>query len=139
MSDKDDRKGMAEGLGILDVKAALEDVFKGCDVKTPGVGNNSHHAEVKFNEYEIRVILSGTRSPTRDIHFRFMQRIKPAGRSKLIKVLITEMSTQDPKELMKAIRGSREYLLGIVQAINRALKRKPVPQVLGIDDLLTGA
>jgi len=139
MSDKDDRKGMAEGLGILDVKAALEDVYKGCDVLCPRTLGGSHHAEGTFNEYEIRVILSGTRSKTRDIHFRFMQRIKPAGRKKATKLLITEMRTQDPKELMKAIRGSREYLLGIVQAINRALKRKPVPQVLGIDDLLTGA
>ncbi len=135
MTDDDDSKP----LGILDVKALLEDVFKGCDVQCPNSMGGSFHAEVNFNEYEIRVILVGRRnSGDRDLHFRFLQRIVPAGQKRVTKVLISELRTKDEAELIKAIRGAKEYLLGVVEAINRALKRKPVPQVRDINDLLRG-
>jgi len=135
MSDDND-----ETLGIGDVKALLEDVFKGCDVEaSPDALIGSFHAEVKFNEYEVRVILSGRRgTEKRSMHFRFLQKILPAGKKRPVKVLISELHTKDDKELLRAIRGSKEYLLGVVQAINSALKRKPVPQVRDIDGLLRG-
>jgi hypothetical protein len=135
MSDDQEEKP----IGIGDVKAALEDVFKGCDVETPYAMDCSFHAEVKFDEYEIRIILSGRRSgPDRRYHFRFLQKIVPSGKRRATKLIINEVRTTDEAELLVAIRDAKEYLLGIVHAINRALKRKPVPQVRGVADLLRG-
>lgn len=126
-----------KGIGILDVKAALEDVFKGCDVVTPRTMVGSFHAEVKFDEYEVRVILS-KRGNERDIHFRFLQKVVTKTGRKPTKVLINEVRTTDPKKLGLAIRDAKEYLLGISQAITRALRPKPVPQVRDISDLIRG-
>ncbi len=132
-------KDQDDPLNILDIKAALEMVYLGCTVECPYSMGGSSHAELKFNEYEIRVILSGShRGPDRQIHFRFLQRIRPAGKKRPIKVLIHELHTKDDRELIRAIKGSKEYLLGVMQAINQALKRRPVPQVRTIDDLLKG-
>jgi len=133
MEEKDDY------IKIGDVKAALEDVFKGCTVTTPStMGSRSFVAELSFDEYEIRVILSGKRGPERDIHFRFLQKVVPSGQVRPTKLIINEVRTTDPKELVRAIRGAREYLLGIVQAINRALKRKPGITTTCVEDLLRG-
>ena len=133
MGDSEDK-----GLCIQEVRAILEGVYKGCLVDVlGGVGGNSFHAQVNFNEYEIRVILSGPRTKTRSINFRFMQRVKGPGR-KPIKIVINEVRTQDPAELLVAIRHSKEYLLGIIHSINRAFKRKQAPQVHDIEDLMLG-
>ena len=128
------------GISIAEVRSALESVFKGCLVETPHALGGCHHAELKFNEYEVRVILGGERrgNPDRPIHFRFMQKVAASGR-KPIKVMINEVQTTDPKVLATAIRDAKEYLLGIVQSINQALKRKPVKQILDVDDLLMGS
>ena len=133
-----DLKEEEKGVGILDVKAALEDAFKGCDVRTPNAMMGSFHAEVKFDEYEIQVILSGKRGTERSIYFRFQQRVKSSGRKRSTKVLINEVKTTNPKDLAIAIRDAKEHLLGIVQAIQRALKPRPVSKVRDIDDLLRG-
>jgi len=123
--------------GTQDVKAALEDVFKGCSAKhTTALG--SYHVELSFHEYEIRIILDGRVDRTWDYNFRFMQRVKGPGR-KPVKFIINEVHTRDPVELLRAIRGAKEYLLGIVHCINCALKRKPVPQISDIEDLLLGS
>lgn len=127
-----------KGVGILDVKAALENAFQGCDVRTPNAMRGSFHAVVKFDEYEIQVILSGKRGLERNIYFRFQQRLAPAGRKRSTKVLINEVKTTDPRDLAIAIRDAKEHLLGIVQAIQRALRPKSVPRVRGIEDLLRG-
>jgi len=124
-------------IGILDVKAALEDAFKGCDVVCPS-SQGGHHAEVKFDEYEIRVILSGRRAPNRPIHFRFMQRIVTKVGRRPTKVLLNEVRTTDPKVLAIAIRDAKEYLLGIVQAIQKALKPRPTMRTTAVDDLFFG-
>ena len=131
MSDNSDRM-----FGAYDVKAVLEETFKGCRVKvTPSMGG-SLHAEMAFDEYEIRVIMSGRVGEPKKIHYRFLQKVKRPGTVKSTKVFLNEIHTQDPQELMKAIRDAKEYLLGIVHAINKALRRPTVPQVREIDDLL---
>jgi len=126
-----------EPMSILDVKAVLEDVFKGCTVTSPNAMMGSYHAEVRFDEYEVRVIMTGSRlSPKREMHFRFLQRIVPFGQKREQKVLISEVHTKDEEELVRAIRGCKEYLLGVIQSIDRALRHKPVSQVRGVEDLL---
>lgn len=126
-----------EELGILDVKAQLENVFKGCEVVTPYAGTSGYHATVIFYEYEVRVILAGSRASDRPIHFRFMQRAKGKGKgNKVTKFIINEMTTTDPKELTQAINDAKEYLLGIVHAIKSAFTEKPVARTTGIADLL---
>lgn len=126
-----------EGLGILEVKSHLEQVFKGCNVVVPATMGGSHHASVSFYEYEIRIILSGRRVPGRPIHFRFMQRAKDQ-KGRTTKFIINELKTTNPQELTKAINEAKEYLLGIVYAIKSAFADKPVERTASISDLLRG-
>jgi hypothetical protein len=123
---------------IRDIAAEMEDVFKGCSIDTPYTMGSSTVAEVKFDEYEIRVIRTGGGVASQAFNFRFLQKIMPPGKRSPIKFLHKDLRTTDPKELIRAIRGAKEYLLGVVQSINRALKRKPVSQVRGVEDLLGG-
>lgn len=131
--DEDDK-----GLDVPDVKLALEQVFQGCTAETPSTMDGSRHVTVAFHEYEIRVILTGPCAPDRLIHFRFTQRIRPkAGRSP-IRVTHQEFQTKNPKELLSAIREAKEYLLGQVMTLQRALKPPPGPKpVLSVDDLFS--
>jgi|SRR3989344_5280148 len=135
MSDDTNQDDEDQGPGILDVKVALETVFKGCKVHLlPSLGG-SFHAELSFYEYEIRVILSGLRAKDRKIHYRFIQRVgQPEGR-KPTKRMILEIETTDPDQLVKAIEDTKAHLLGIVYAITKALRPPNVPRVSGIDDL----
>lgn len=121
-------------INIYDVEAALEKTFKGCTARVPD-SLGGHHILLKFIEYEIRVILSGSPAkPT--IHFRFTQRVVPKKGQKPIRVLINEVRTTKPDDLLTAIRDAKEYLLGISQAIQQVLKPKPVPMTRGVGDLL---
>ena len=129
----DDKKELV-GLGILDVQEALENTFKGCDVKTSG-GIGSFHASVEFDEYRIRVILSGRRSEERNIHFRFMQESKGRGRH-ATKRMINEVKTTKPEDLVRAVADAKSHLLGVAHAIQAAFKPKPVDRVKTIDDLM---
>jgi len=130
MSDDEEDKGP----NILDVAAYLEDIFKGCEV-IKSHGTSSYHASVSFDEYRLRVILSGRRAKDRDIHFRFWQESKGTGRHATKRVL-SEVKTTDPKELMDAIKDAKAHLLGLVHAIQTAFKPKPVKSVRTIDDLM---
>ena len=123
-----------KGIGILDVKSVLVDVFKGCDVKTTH-GTSSYHAEVLFDEYSVRIILSGPRSPDRPIYFRFMQESKGRGRSR-VKRVINEVRTTNPDDLLTAIKDCKAHLLGVAHAIQAAFKPRPVATIRTIDDLM---
>jgi len=127
-----------KGLGILEVKAYLQSIFKGCDVEVPRTMLGSQHATVSFYEYEIRIILSGRREPGRPIHFRFMQRAKGKG-GRVTKFVLDEVRTTDPAVLKEAILDAKGHLLGIVHAIKSALSDKPVPRINDINDLFKGA
>lgn len=129
--DEDDK-----GIDLLDVKAALERVFQGCSVSMPSAMGGSHHAEVSFSDYEVRVILTGPRAPDRPIHFRFMQRITPKAGQRPIKVIHNEIQTRNPKDLLIAIRDAREYLQGQAQMISKALNPPPAPSpIRTVDDI----
>jgi hypothetical protein len=138
-NDDDDDCGVttSKGVGILDVKLALEKTFQGCRVHLPPTLAGSFHAEVTFSEYEVRVILTGPREGDRTFNYRFMQRIEHEGR-KPTKRMILEVDTKDPAELIQAIEDTKAHLLGVVFAINRALKPITPPRMGGVDDLLKG-
>lgn len=124
-----------KGVGIQDVKLALEKTFQGCRVHLPPTLAGSFHAEVSFFEYEVRVILTGPRTGDRTFNYRFMQRIEHEDK-KPTKRMILEVDTKDPAELIQAIEETKAHLMGIVFAINKALRPPNVPQVRGVDDLL---
>jgi len=114
---------------------ALRDTFKGCDVEqSKGVGMSSHHCTVTFDVYEVRIIMSRIQNDgTRNMQFRFMQRLVFRGRS--TKVIINEVHTKYPKHIFTAIKEAKGHLLGCVHAIHRALNEKPVSKVSTVDDL----
>jgi len=124
---------------IRDIAAEMEDVFKGCHVDTPYTMGTSTVAEVKFDEYEIRIIRTGGGVDSQKFNFRFLQKVVPPGQRSPIKILHRDLRTTDPKVLVQAIRSVKEHLLGTVQSINQALKRKPVALTRGIEDLLDKA
>lgn len=123
-----------KGVNILDVKVALEEVFKGCKVEMSHVVG-SQHAKVSFDEYEVRVILSGSRAVDRSKHLRFMRRIKQKPPRKPIKQTIMDIATKDEAEFVQALKDVRAYLLGIVQAIQHALKPPHQRDIDGIEAL----
>lgn len=126
------------GLGILDVKLALEKVFQGVRVSTPTALKGSFHAEASFYEYEVRVILFGERTDDRRMHYRFMQRVEQPGERKPTKRMILEVQTTDPEELLKAIDDTKAHLLGVVYAITKALRPPTVQRTNSVDDLFRG-
>ncbi len=123
------------GLGILDVKLALEKVFQGVRIGMPPALSGSFHAVALFYEYEVRVILFGERTEDRKMHYRFMQRVEQPGDRKPTKRMILEVQTTDPAELLKAIDDTKAHLLGVVYAITKALRPPTVPRMRGVDDL----
>ena len=124
-----------KGIGILDVKAALEKAFQGVKVATPPTMGGSFHAELSFYEYEIRVILTGPRDEARKINFRFQQKVTQPGERKPTKRLITDLNTTDPEELWQAIDDTKAYLLGIVFAITKALRPPNADRTNSVEDL----
>lgn len=126
------------GLGILDVKAHLENVFKGCKVFTPPSMGGSFHAEVSFFEYEIRVILSGKRAVDRKIHYRFMQRVEHPSTRKPTKRMILEVEVTSEAGFVQAVDDTKAHLMGIVFAITKAMRPPNVPRINGIEDLFKG-
>jgi hypothetical protein len=124
-----------EGIGIRDVKVALERTFPGVDVTCPNSMGGSFHANISFFEYSIRVILTGRRNADRGINFRFMQESKGPG-NRTTKRIINEFQTTDPKVLQRGIAEAKEHLLGVTQAIRAALRPKPVQTTRSVADLL---
>jgi len=126
------------GLGIGDVKLALEKVFQGVRVGSPPAMKGSFHAVVLFYEYEVRVILFGERTADRRMHYRFMQRVEQPGERKPTKRMILEVETTDPEELLQAIEDTKAHLLGVVAAITRALQPPTVRRTTSVDDIFRG-
>jgi hypothetical protein len=126
------------GLSIMDVKAHLENVFKGCQVVIPTSLGGSFHAEVSFFEYEIRVILSGKRAVDRKIHYRFQQRVEHPSTRKPTKRMITEIEMNSEAEFIQAVEDTKAHLMGIVFAITKAMRPPNVPRIVGIEDLFKG-
>ena len=121
-------------IGIMDIKVALEKVFKGCKVSLPS-SLAGFHAELSFYEYEIRVILTGERAKGRKMHYRFQQKVQQPGERKPTKRVIIEREMTEPAELLKAIDDTKAHLMGIVYAVTRALKEPTANRMHGIDDL----
>ena len=141
MTDDWDEDGLPvdePGLGIGDVKLALEKVFQGVRVGLPPAMKGSFHAVVVFYEYEVRVILFGERTADRRMHYRFMQRVEQPGERKATKRMILEVQTTDPDELLKAIEDTKAHLLGVVYAITKALRPPTVTRTNSVDDLFRG-
>lgn len=123
---------MNSGFGILDAQAAMEKIFPGCTVEKPITTGHSFIAEIRFYEYEIRVILFGGKSPNRDIHYRFLQR--PGGERH--KIILKEVYTDDPEELLQALRETRSHVMGVLHALHSALMPKGVPKIESVDAML---
>jgi len=123
-------------LNMPTLVAALQRTFQGCDVEqSKGVGMTSHHCEVTFDVYNLRVIMSCIQDDgTRDMNFRFIQRVTI--RKRVTKVTIIERKTKDPQVILDSIKEVRALLLGSVYAIRAALNKKPIPCVQSVDDLL---
>lgn len=123
-----------EGINIRDVEAKMAEAFEGCVVKTPPSMGDSFHAEVAFDEFELRVILTGRRgTPERQMYLKFIQKM-PHGRKRVTRI-IKEVRTQDQDELFAAIRECRAHILGIVHALTSAIRKKRAPTHRGVGSL----
>lgn len=124
---------MPIGINIIDVRTALEDVFKGCNVETPESMGSSAHAEVHFSDYEVRVIL-GWAGKVQKIHYRFMQKIDQPNKP-MVKRRIQDLEVDGEEGLVAAIKETKAHLLGVVFAIQRALKPMTSPRTADMDNI----
>lgn len=126
------------GLGIMDVQAHLESVFKGCKVRTPNTVRGVFHAELAFYEYEIRVILQGMRTKDRKFHYRCMQRVEQSGDRRATKRVLQDVEGSSREEFFAAVANTKAHLMGIVYAIHKAMAAPQVARITSIDDLFKG-
>lgn len=118
----------------------MEGIFQGCSVEM-GHGSGVATAEVRFGEFEVRVMLTGHGKPNWIWHVRFQQQVALPDRkrpTKPIKRILQETQSKDPQEAVKALKGVRAYLLGLVQAIQAALRPKAVQTATEISDIFKG-
>lgn len=125
----DNRQGDDKGPNIQDVRLCLEQAFPGVDFKISH-GISTFQAVGTFDEYEMRVILSGTRKEGRPFHIRLMQR---AGR---VRRMIVDVTTTDPAEAEAAIKSARSHIMGMVVALRGALNPKVVREKDGLESLM---
>ena len=126
----DNHQGDDKGPNIQDVKLCMEKAFPGVAFKVTH-GLNSYQALGQFDEFELRVILSGVRKAGRPFHIRLIQK---AGR---VKRLLVDKQTKDPAEAEAAIREARQHILGMMLALQQALNPKVVRPRDDLDSLMT--
>ena len=127
----DNRQGDDKGPNIQDVKLCMETAFPGVAFKI-NHGISSYQAVGNFDEFELRVILSGKRKAGRPFHIRLLQK---AGR---IKRTIVDTSTADPAEAERAIKEARQHIFGMMLALQQALNPPPAKKPRDdIDSLLS--
>ena len=121
-----EREPAPEKIRIPDVRIEIQAAFPGVTVKIQH-GIKSGLAEVKFDEYELRVMLSGPVAEKRKANIRFVQRIE-RGRMRVF----LDRKTDDWYEIVDAIREARAIVRGIIHSLNKALSP---PVVRGIEDI----
>ena len=126
---------MSEPLDMPTLRVAFETAFPGCVADlSKGVGVSSHHVDVKFHEFEVRVIMSRIAADgQRDMECRVRQLI-PTGQ-RIVKVVRSHVKSRDPGEILQAVKDARGLLLGHIFALNQALYAKPPQEVSTIEDL----
>lgn len=140
------REPAPEQIRMQDIRAELEKAFPGATVDL-NHGIQSHSAEIRFDEFELRVLLSGPAGEKhKALNVRFLQRIEkgkmrvffdrhigreppPAG---------VDKSTADWYALQDAIGDARAHVRGLVHALTTVLTPKRPKEYGSIHDLLTG-
>lgn len=109
-------------ISIEEARDLLKSTFKGADVVILNtMGGTEYITEAHFADFEIRIILSGSRrNETRPINFRFLRKV-------LIKRtthrdIINQMDTEDIEDLKQAIEDAKAHLVGRVYVLQRALR-----------------
>lgn len=122
-----------EEITAPDARVEMQHAFPGADVLLQhGIGVIT--VSVAFDEYELRVMISGKKGAGRTTQVRFLQRI-PAPATKRV---IHESKVTTMAEFSEAISWCRGYLQGLCHSIQTALKPKVVHQINGISDLFGG-
>ena len=129
----DTREPAPEQIRLQDIKIELEKAFPGADVLCQH-GIQSHEAEVKFDEFELRVILSGPLGEiNKKMSIRFLQRIE---RNK--QRIFFDRRPTDWYELVDAIGEARAHIRGLVHALTTVLNPKRSRDFGTIADILAG-
>lgn len=129
-----------QDFNFTDMRIVMEGVFQGCTVEM-GHGSGVATAEVRFGEYEVRVMLTGHKKSEWVWHVRLQQQVALPDRkrpTKPIKRVLQETQTKDPQEAVKALRGVKAYLLGLVHAIQAAVRPKASVEASSVGSLFQG-
>jgi len=116
---------------IPEIRVELEKFFPGADLRLQH-GHGCGQAEIKFDEYELRVMVSGPAEAKRNTTIRFIQRIE---RGKM-RVLLSKQ-TDDWYEIVGAIEEARAIVRGIIYSLKSVLTPKRTKVINGIEDLLS--
>jgi len=135
-----DQPSPPKDFNFLDMKVAMEGIFQGCTVEM-GHGLGTASAEVRFGEFEVRVMLTGHGKANWVWHVRFQQQVELPDRkrpTKPIKRTLHEVQSKDPQEAVAALKHVKAYLLGLVHSIQAALRPKAAVEATEVGDIFRG-
>jgi hypothetical protein len=129
-----EREPAPEKIRLPEIKEAVEKAFPGAHIDMQNAIGGGGFVEASFDDYALRVLLTGPVAATRKTSIRFVQRV---GRNGKTVQLVFEEKTEDWYEILDSIQRARAIVNGIIHNLRAALTPKKSAEIKSINDLFT--